>query len=215
MSFFSFSYFFSSASSIAAKQDSVNRLDQHYAIVGLSISCVWLLLVALTLRWIGPAWTRLAVLGGTMVIGRPLRWLALRELLSRYDSVLSQGISGMPATEVLARSFAGSSLSMTSRVLQERLEAGAPLGRALSTSQLSDGLCRPALLMIDEHPGDPRHAIGDVSNLLEQLAQERCRTLSVVLPVFVLLIVGTILWATFSSYLSALESLMHYISALV
>lgn len=192
-----------------------NLVDQHHAIVGLAMICTWVGVVLLTLAIAGPAWAWISVVGGIAVIGKPLRWVSLQEILNRYQLFIAQGMSTTDTADAVARSFRSSGQSTVAAAIARRIHAGVPLGQAIGSSMLSDGVCRPALLMLDQRETDMAQSLRETAELLGMLVEQRCRTLSAVLPVFVLCLVGTILWATLSAYFMALRPLLMMITSLV
>ncbi len=89
-----------------------------------------------------------------------------------------------------------------------------PVGRAFASSMLSDGLCSPALLLLDEEDAQTSAGFLRSARLLGRLAEQRCRVLGMVMPVLLLLIVGTIIWATISCYTMMFLPLVNMISSL-
>lgn len=191
-----------------------NLVDQHHAIVGLAMICTWVGVVLLTLAIAGPAWAWVSVVGGLVVIGKPLRWVSLQEILNRYQLFIAQGMSTTDTADAVARSFRSSGQSTVAAAIARRIHAGVPLGKAIGSSMLSDGVCRPALLMLDQRESDMAQSLRETAELLGMLVEQRCRTLSAVLPVFVLCLVGTILWATLSAYFMGLRPLLMMITSL-
>ena len=189
--------------------------DQHQAIVGISVIVVWVGLVLATVMLFGPSWATVAVLGGMVVIGKPLRWLNLQELLQRYQLFVDQGIEATELPAVVARSFSRSSQAVVAGAIAQRIASGVPIGRALSRSVLSDGLCRPALLMLDERKDNFGNAFGETARLLGTMTSQRCATLGAMIPLLVLAAVGTLIWASLSSYVLGLTPLIRMLSSLI
>lgn len=188
--------------------------DQHNALMGVAIVVVWTAVVLLTMAVVGPPWAWMAVIGGVMLIGRPLRWVSLQELLYRFHLFAEQGVVDGSLGRAVARSFSRSSQSVVAESVAYRIEAGTPVGRSLARSMLSDGLCSPALLLLDEQDAHTSAGFLRSARLLGRLAEQRCRVLGMVMPVLLLLIVGTIIWATISCYLLVFLSLVRMISSL-
>lgn len=188
--------------------------DQHQAILGLSLIAAWILVVLVTIAIAGPRWAWLAVVGGIVLVGKPLRWLTLQEILYRYQLFFEQGVDQAEVPQVVARSFTSSSQSVVAAAIAQRIGDGIPLGRALSTSFLSDGVCRPALLMLDCRSENLSQALEDTAALLGRMTTHRCRTLGAMIPLFVFAVVGTLIWASLSSYAMGLVPLMRMISSL-
>ncbi len=189
--------------------------DQHHAIVGLGMVFLWLLMVMATVAVIGPRWAWAAVAGGMVLVGRPVRWISLQEILRRLEMFVAQGMPPVEATEAVSRSFARSRQAIAADAIAQRAKSGMSLGRSLSASMLSDGLCRPALLLLDERGSDMQCGLLDTSTLIGRLVEQRCRTLATVLPVFALVLVGTIVWASICTYLMGFMPLITMINALV
>lgn len=188
--------------------------DYHASIVGLCIVVAWSLVLLGMLRWLGPPWAWNVVIGGIRVIGRPLRWLSLQEILLRYELFASQGSGGYDLAGRVARSFAGGSHALVSQRVADQVEAGAALGQALGYSMLSDGLCRPALLLLDRQNAQLGPALGRTAAMLRRLAEQRCRVLGSILPVFVLLMVGTLVVGAINAYLMIFRVLVSMVSSL-
>lgn len=188
--------------------------DQHQSIVGLTIACGWTIVSMLTIAVVGPRWAWSAVLGGVLLIGPPLRWISLREILQRYELFISQGTSPIAATEAVTRTFRHSNQAVAAAAIAQRIQAGMPLGQALCASLLSDGLSRPALRLLDLRGEDMPRALEETAELLGVLTEQRCRGLSLLLPMFSILMVGTIVWATMSVYLLAFLPLVSMITSL-
>ncbi|MCA9131618.1 MAG: type II secretion system F family protein [Planctomycetales bacterium] len=190
--------------------------DQHHAILGLGLAFGWTLLILVTLVVAGPPWAWTAVIGGMMLIGYPLRWMRLQEILQRFELFMAQGISPAAAVAATSRSFARSGQAPAAAAIAQRVAAGMPLGRALSASALSDGLCRPALSLLDQRGSELPTALAETSSLLGRLVEQRCRVLSSVLPPFLLILVGTIVWAAMWRYVMLLlPLLMGFVSSMV
>jgi type II secretory pathway component PulF len=200
---------------LASVRPIINSIeDQHHAIVGLGLITAWMILVLFSIAWVGPAWAWLAVVGGMLVVGRPLRWINLRELLDRLQLFVSQGLDTTAAASAVSRSFVGGGQAVVAKAVAERIEAGTPLGKSLGDSMLADGLCRPALLMLDCRQDDLSDSLANTSELIGRLTEQRCRTLATILPAFVLVLVGSIIWAAISAYFQALTPLITAITAL-
>ena len=174
--------------------------DQLQAFVGLAVVCVWVVLVMLTIYYAGPHWAWLSVAGSLGGVGKPLRWLALHEMLHRYRLFFSQGLSTVQAVDAVARSFKVSSSAAVAQSVASRVHLGVPFGKAMASSMLSDSLIRPVLLLMDEGSGKLENQIDQATQMLEKIIHERCQTLSTILPVFVLLMVVTILGALVTTY---------------
>ena len=189
-------------------------VDQHNAILGLGLVSLWTVAILAMITFAGPAWAWLSVMSGAVIFGKPLRWLSLREILYRYRLFLSHGLNTADVAEAVARSFERSSQSTVCRAIADRISGGTPLGKAMSACLLSDGLSRPALLLLDHRGADLPVALEEAASLLGQMAEHRCRTLTTLIPFFSLAMVGTILWASISIYLWSLLPLITAISSL-
>ena len=190
-----------------------SALDQHQANVGAAMVVGWSTLILFMLRWIGPSWAWTAVVGSFTLIGRPLRWIKLQEILLRYKIMVQQGVPDGQLASAVARSFAASSQSFATQHVAQRVQAGMPLGAALSSTMLSDGLCQPALLLLDSTDSRFADACDKVANLIGEMTRRRLQLLTTLMPIFVLLLVGSVLWSTLSMYLHILMLTMQVISA--
>lgn len=188
--------------------------DQHAAMTGAAVGVGWLLLVMATIALVGPAWAWTAIVGGVILIGRPLRWVSLQELLHRFHLFAEQGVNDSRLGHAVARSFSGGSQAIVAESVAQRVDAGIPIGRSLTMSMLSDRLCSPALLLLDSQTGKGSTSFRSTAELLGVLAQQRCQALSAVMPLVVLLCVGTIIWSMFSCYVMVLMPLVSMISSL-
>ncbi len=188
--------------------------DQHAALTGAAMVIGWVTLVLLTIAVVGPPWAWTAVMGGVVIIGRPLRWVSLQEILHRYHLFADQGVADGNIGRAVARSFNRSSQAVVAASVAQRIEAGMPIGRSLAQSMLSDGLCRPALLLLDEPGTQASAGFLRTARLLGLLAEQRCRVLGMIMPVLLILMVGTVIWATISCYIMMFLPLVNMISAL-
>lgn len=188
--------------------------DQYQAILGLTLLSGWTLLIAGTLVCLGPRWAWTAVLGGVWLIGGPLRWISMRELLQRYRVFVDSGLPTLAASQAVARSLRRSGQSMSATAIADRIAMGLPLGEAFCRSLLSDGLTRPALRLLDLRGHELPRAMDETAWLLGTLTEQRSRSLTLILPVFAMLFVGSIIWATFSAYVMAFMPMVSMISSL-
>ncbi len=188
--------------------------DQHQAILGMAIICGWLVVVMATIYFVGPPWAWVRIVGGIVVVGKPLRWLCLQEILLRYRILVEQGVQTGDIVDRVAASFRNSHQSRVTVAIAGRIKSGVPIGRSLGASSLTDGLCRPSLLMID-HARVPLHqSLDQTARVLGAMVEQRCRTLATIIPLFVLASVGTIVWGALASYYMSLAPLIALISAL-
>ena len=199
---------------LAGVESTVEALrDQHHAMISMALILGWIGLMLVTVYFAGPPWAWVAVMGGVMLIGKPLRWLHMREILHRYYLFVSQGLSLPEASRAVSRSFSASSQAIVTRKISERIEAGATLGHALASSLLSDGICRPMLFMMDQS-SDLTSAIQENAQLLGRLVDRRCRGLSSMVPVFMLLGVGAVAWSALTVYFLGLSPMITMITML-
>lgn len=200
---------FSGAESIQAVAD-----DHHQAVVGLAFVYAWTLLTMVTIAIIGPRWAWTAIVSGMFLIGRPVRWLAMHEIVMRLEMFISQGLSVADSAGAVAESFRHSSQGPVTGAIAERVQQGVPLGSSLGDCTVAEGLSRPMLELIDLRCSDLCSALRDTAELLRALAEERCRTLAVLLPGFLILLIGSLLWSAVGTYLSSLAPLISMISSL-
>ena len=197
-----------------AKEALAAAQDQKQAMYGMAFIVGWTLLTLATVAVFGPTWALTAVMGGMRLFGRPLRWINLSEILHRYHLFFSQGLATADAAAAVTRSFASSAQRYAAEGIQNRVMQGMSLGDALATSSLSDSLCRPTLRMLDHRGTEPTVALLETSQLLQHLVDQRCRSLSSVIPVLVLLLVGSIIWSILGCYVLALLPLASMITSL-
>jgi type II secretory pathway component PulF len=171
-------------------------------------------LVIGTIAVVGPAWALTSIIGGVRVFGRPLRWINLSEILHRYQLFIGQGLPTIDAAAAVSRSFSSSAQRYAAEGIERRIRQGTSLGDAFAATSMSDGLCRPALRMLDFRGKDLSTALAETSQLLQDMVEQRCRSLSGVMPLLVLLIVGSVVWSVFSCYLLAFMPLISMISSL-
>ena len=81
-------------------------------------------------------------------------------------------------------------------------------------SMYSDPLCRPALLLLNKQGSQLTDALMQTARLLGSLSEQRCRVMSMIVPVFLLAAVGTILWSTITCYMMIFMPLVKMISSL-
>jgi hypothetical protein len=116
--------------------------------------------------------------------------------------------------DAVARSFRNSRQAVYSQSIARSVDQGVPIGKALGSSTLTDGLCRPVLLLIDERGEDTVQSLTESAEVLGRMADHRCQSLMTVIPVFGLALVGTILFGAIASYLLTLTPLIMMISSL-
>jgi type II secretory pathway component PulF len=188
--------------------------DQRRAMYGLAFVVGWTSLILGTIAVAGPSWSLTAVLGGVRLFGRPLRWINLSEILYRYGLFIAQGLPTTDAAAAVTRSFGSSAQRYVAAGIEQRIAQGVSLGSAFAATSLSDSLSRPALRMLDHRGADVATSLDETSQLLKYLVDQRCRSLTGVLPLIVLLLVGTIVWSTLSCYVEALIPLGGMITSL-
>jgi type II secretory pathway component PulF len=197
--------------------DEVVRLldDQRKAFWATFAIMLWCIVTGLTIRFIGPRWAMVSVVGGLPIVGRPLRWLGLHEILVRFQAVTQQSGEGLSlSASTVADSLHGSDYQVVSQLIARRIGSGMAPGLAFSQSMLSDGLCKPALLSIDRS-SDLSSGCGQVADMLKRLAEERCRAMGTLMPMFVLITIGTMVWGTIGGYMAMLRLLLSMLSSLM
>lgn len=187
--------------------------DQRAAQFALLSILVWCAVVWITIGMIGPAWSRIAILGGLPILGKPLRWIGLYELLSRYSIVGQQTIDSVTASQIVGQSYHGSEFEVVADLAARRILAGKQLGSAMKQSMLSDGLISPALLSID-YATDQSRACEKVAATIKSMAESRCRVIGGIMPPLLMIMIGTMIWGTISGYFSGLIILMRMITSL-
>ncbi|MDZ4851553.1 MAG: hypothetical protein SGI77_19860 [Pirellulaceae bacterium] len=177
--------------------------DFSNMLVMLMMSLVWLAFVFLALRWIGPPWTRAAVLGGAPIIGRPYRWICMADILTRLRIFIADGKGTTEAIQATLASFETTSMEAFVRSLGVSVGKGKSLGQALIASSLSDGLTIPAISLLDSAQGAFLERLDQVIRIHEELIRQRCRSMISVVPVFGILFAGSIVWGTVSFYFAS------------
>lgn len=187
--------------------------DQRMGLLAMMAILCWCIVVGLTLRWVGPRWANVAVLGGLPLYGKPLRWIHLYELIERLAIASRQTRDTVGSTEAMAASFVDSSNGKVANLVARRIKAGVSTGAALSQSMLSDGLCAPLLLSID-HESNLAVGCERVAKALRRITDTRCKFLTMMLPVFVIITVGTMIWGTLSGYVAIMIMMIQMITSL-
>ncbi len=189
--------------------------DQTHAIWGLAIASFWFGLVLITVRFVGPPWAWISVVGGIIVIGKPIRWIALEELLQRYQMFFARGMDTVGATEAVAGSMLASGQAVVARRVARQVGEGMPLGQALAKSLFADRLTRPIVRQLDAESNTPMETkLERSSAILRRITTERCQTLVAILPLFAVLIVGTLILSSLFSYALILQPLVQMITSL-
>lgn len=182
-------------------QADANVHDQYSATLGLTIFVIWSLLTSLTIYLVAPPWGWLGIISGLPGLGKIYGWLAVREMLARHEQFAKQGMEGVPASQLTAESFQGSSYCLAAQSILNRIQQGLPLSEAFARSLYADSFLRPGLLLLDESDvTKPTEGFTAVGQLLSQLAQHRLRILQVILPFFVILLVGTLIFSIMATY---------------
>jgi type II secretory pathway component PulF len=187
--------------------------DQSMALMAAIGILVWCVVVGLTLRLVGPRWAGVAVLGGLPLYGKPTRWIILNELVHRLGLASGQVNDPIMAMEATAASFQGSSNEVVANLACRRMISGVSTGSAFTQSMLSDGLCAPLLLSIDQNQ-NLAEGCERVAKALRRIADTRCKFLSMTMPVFVIITIATMIWGTISGYVAIMIMMMRLISSL-
>jgi type II secretory pathway component PulF len=188
--------------------------DQSQATVGIGFIVGWTLVTLVTIAVVGPNWALTSVVSGVFIFGRPLRWIFLSEMLNRFQLFIGQGASPVDAAVWVSQSFSSSGQRFTASAIASRIMRGMTLGNAIAQSALSDHLCRPALRMLDFRGPDIQQALNETAQLMQHLADQRCRSLSAIMPMLVVFVVGTIIWGMISSYMLSIIPLIRMITSL-
>ncbi|MCA9192477.1 MAG: hypothetical protein KDB03_11970 [Planctomycetales bacterium] len=190
-----------------------SMVDEQLAImIGCLGILAWLAVAILLLVLIAPRWAVLAVVGGVPLIGRPLRWLQLYNLLGRMSLLANEGCEGTSATQFLTKSYTGGQLMPVARKLEQRIANGMLLGQALCHSTLADSICAPMLLSLDNsHSPDQLY---QTSLVLLDLSKSRIAMLVSLLPFVTLVLVATVIWASIGSYFAVLTFMIQLIDLL-
>lgn len=186
------------------KQIANDQLNMTFS-TGLVVG--WLLFVLGTVKIIGTpiAWVKLV--GNLPLFGRPYRWLRLSDVLSRIMAISTRQPSLTAALRLTAESYGGQAEGWIVRRIAESVESGIGFKQAVHRTILSDEWAGSALALIELDEGHFVDSLARASSLLEQMARQTCERLSAILPLFILLLVGGIIWGTWSSYVSAMALL--------
>ena len=165
-----------------------------------SMTLAWSLAVLLTVRLLGTSSLWLRMVGSLPVIGRPYRWLTLSDLLSRL-AVFSQVQPALPqALRTTARSYGNAALAALTERVAVRIEQGMRLQHALHRTILSDDRAGVTLTLIEMDETQYAPSIDRASRALSQMARFTCDRLKLVLPLFILFIIASLIWAAWSCY---------------
>jgi type II secretory pathway component PulF len=187
--------------------------DQRMALMALVSIVGWCIAVGLTLRIVGPRWAGVAVIGGLPLFGKPLRWINIAEIVQRLALTSKQVKAPIQALEAMAASFVGSSNEIVASQALARTRSGALIGSSLSRSVLSDGLCAPLLLSIDNY-ANQAEGCEKAAQTLRRVTDVRCKFLGMMLPLFLIITLLTIVWGTLSGYFSIMVLMMKLITSL-
>ncbi len=188
--------------------------DQSDSILALTYVAGWTILVPLTIALAGPPDALMSILGGLIVFGRPARWIALSELLARFELFLSQGLNPIEAAGQLEKSFSGVQCRAAA-YLRQQLQQGYSIGEALADLPDTDRYCRPCLLALDDAGVDTPAMLKDLAMLFSQMAEDRCQSLRGVFPPVIILLGVSILWGMINVYFAALTPLFQMITSLI
>ncbi len=188
--------------------------DQADAILALTYVTAWTILVPLTIAVAGPPDALMSILGGLIVFGRPARWIAMSELLARFELFLSQGLNPIEAAGQLEKSFSGVQCRAAA-FLKQQLQQGLSMGEALADLPDTDRYCRPCLLALDDAGVDTPAMLKNLATLFSQMAEERCQALRGVFPPVIILLGVSILWGMINGYLAAFAPIFQMITSLI
>lgn len=182
----------------------LSRVHEFYdASVGGVLLILWVcVLIGIAFCLATPnAWLKLV--GSVPVLGRPYRWMQLSELLSRI-SIFSQYQPALEKTLMLTeQSFGSQAPAAISRYLVQAIRQGEALPSALHKTIVSDARAGMALTLIE--PSDLSHSTLQASRLVDEMILATCNQLRLILPVFIMLLVASLIWGTWSSYFEILS----------
>lgn len=183
----------------------MKRVQEFYdASMGGLFLVAWGIGLAVLAYWIATPNAWLKLMGSVPVFGRPYRWLHLSELLSRI-SIFSQFQPALDRTLTLtAQSFGAQAPAAISLFLAQAIEQGEALPNAIHKTIVSDSRAGMALTLID--PSDISGSTLRASRLVDEMILATCNQLRLILPVFILLLVASIIWGTWSSYFELLAA---------
>lgn len=148
------------------------------------------------------AWLKLV--GSVPVLGRPYRWMVLSEVLTRI-SVFSQSQPTLEkALELTAQSFGSQAPASIGRYLVQAIHRGEALPNAIHKTIISDARAGMALTLIDST--DLSASTLAASRLIDEMILATCQQLRLILPVFIMILVASIIWSTWSSYFEILSA---------
>ena len=180
------------------------RVEEFYdAAVGGLLLIAWLLVLVVLAYCSASRSAWLKLVGGVPVLGRPYRWMKLSELLSRI-SVFSQYQPVLGTSlELTQQSFGSNALAPISGYLVEAIESGEALPNAIHKTIISDARVGMALTLIDS--SDLSGSTQRASRMVDQMIMATCNQLRLILPAFILLVVASIIWGTWSFYFEILS----------
>lgn len=189
--------------------------DQSHASVGLAVATFWFLAILVTVRVVGPAWAWTSVVGGLIIVGKPVRWISLEELLHRYRLFASRGLDTATAAEATAQSLNRSAQAVVAQRVATQVQAGVPLGEAISDSLFADSLSRPIIRFLDADSATPlEQRLEQCAETLRTITYRRCQTLVTILPLIAMIVVGTMICSSLLSYMAAFQPLVQMITSL-
>jgi type II secretory pathway component PulF len=180
--------------------------------IGTLLSLAWGAIILLTVRLLATPNAWLKVIGSLPVIGKPYRWLYMSDMLSRLAAISEAQPSLPRALRLTADSYGGHALTAIANCVADRVEQGIGLRQALHQTVLSDERAGIALTLIDMDESRFSQSIEQSSSLLAQMATTTCSRLKIVLPLFVLLVIASLVWSIWSCYLLVFALLNQAIS---
>ncbi len=190
---------------MAAENNIPNRVRDFYdASVGGLLLVVWCGLMAGIAYCLATPNAWLKLVSSLPVLGRPYRWMELSELLTRI-SVFSQFQPSLSKTLSLTeQSFGKQALAAISNYVLHATERGEALPSAIHRTIVSDARAGMALTLIDS--ADLSSSTLKASRLIDEMILATCDQLRLILPLFIFLIVGSMIWGVWSSYFEILVS---------
>lgn len=181
--------------------------DFNDTAIGALLIMAWSLLMITSAYFLASPQAWLKLVGATPLVGRPYRWLAMSELLSRV-SVFSQYRPQLPeALRMTARSYGTDALSTIAEHIANEVEQGKGFRAALHHTILSDERAGVTLTLIEMDSVHFSDSLVRASLLLEQMSQYLCTRLKLVYPVFVLLAIASLVWGAWASYIAIFKAI--------
>lgn len=183
----------------------LSRVQEFYdASLGGLFLVAWVCLLIGTAYALASPGAWLKLVGSVPVLGRPYRWMHLSELLTRI-SVFSQVQPTLEKSLALTeQSFGNQAPAAISRYLAQAISHGEALPNALHKTIVSDARAGIALTLLD--PSDISGSAMEASRLVDEMIIATCNQLRMILPVFIMILVGSIIWGAWSSYFELLNS---------